>query len=66
MIRPIERREVGDQTITGRASGAQRPIVSHIDPKRVHELASINRASETPAMSGGSPCENSWFQIERT
>ncbi len=64
--RAIESGEVGEQTIFGRAPGAQRPIVFHGDPKRVHELARINGASETPAMSGGSPCENSWFQIERT
>ncbi len=63
--RAIESAEVGDQTIPGRAPGAQRPSVSHGDPKRVHELASVNGASETPAMSGGSPCKNSWFQIER-
>lgn len=34
----------------------------NIDPERVRERASINRASETPAMSGRIPCENSWFQ----
>ena len=58
--------KAGNQTISGRALGAQRPIISHVDPKRIHELASVNGAGETPAMSGGSPCENSWFQIERT
>ena len=29
--------------------GPRGPIVSHVDPKRVHKLASINGASETPA-----------------
>lgn len=54
--------KVGELTMYGRAPGARRPIVSNVEPKRARELASVNRASETPAMSGRIPCENSWFQ----